>query len=417
LLGLLLGALVARHLGAEAYGRLAFALAFVALLAPFLSAGDGIAVRDLEAGAAPPETVLGNTALLTAAATVSGAGLMLVAGWIFPQFMPPETRVLVLIVLVGPLCRPLGIVDYWFQWRLDARRASMARNASFLVGAVARIVALAVGGGVVSFAVIVSCEAMLSTALLVIAYHRSGGMLRAWAIHLGHLRLLTRQASALVLAGLSVALYMRIDQVMLGSLSGVDQSGLYAVAVLLSEVTWFVPVAALVTLTPTMTRLWADDKAAYERRLQSLFTAAAGASYVIVALSLLVGFWAIPLLYGREFEATFPVFAVLTLATPFVFLGVTQSVWTINAERQGIALARTGVAAVLNVLANLFVLPRWGAQGAAYTTLLSYAIAALFANAFFAPTRPIARMQLRALALGGAPTAWRERGQLMGGEA
>jgi PST family polysaccharide transporter len=408
LVGLVVGALVARHLGAHDYGRLAFALAFVAVLSPFLSAGDGLAVRDLESGAAPPESVLANTAVLVAGATLVGLAVLGSVSLLVPGFLPAGSGVLVLIVMAGPLLRPLAVVDYWFQARLDARRAALARNTSFLVGAGARVVAIALDAPVTAFAAIIAAEATLSSCLLLLAYGRAGGSLRAWRLDRPHLRGLWRQAVPLVLAGLSVALYSRIDQIMLGALSGVEQNGVYAIGVLLSEVTWFVPVTVLVTVAPGMTRLWVRDRDAFFARLQQLLTVAAAAGYAVVVLELAVGVWFIPLVYGKAFADTVSAFVVLTLATPFVFLGVIQTLWTLNEGRQGLALMRTAVAAVANVATNVVLLPRYGAIGAAETTLLAQVIGGVLANGLAGASRPVLAMQLRALGLKGLRDAVRD---------
>src|SRR4051812_11063287 len=98
---------------------------------------------------------------------------------------------------------------------------------------------------------------------------------------------------------------------------------------------------------------------------------------------------------------------VLTLASPFVFIGVTQTIWTVNADKQGIALARTAGAAAINVGLNLVLLPALGALGAAITTVTAYAVASLFLNFAFTASRPIGRMQVRALTLRGLPALLR----------
>jgi PST family polysaccharide transporter len=414
--GLLIGAVVARHLGAPDYGRLALALAVVALLAPFMTAGDGLAVRDMESGVVPTPAVLGNTAVLVAGMTFAGASFLLLLSLVFPSFIPEGTRLLVLLVMAGPVLKPLAVVDYWFQAVLDAKRAALARNTSFLIGVAARVVAVLLDAPVPVFAAIIGAESVLSTTVLVLTYKRSGQDIGGWHLHREHLRGLFRQSFPLVLAGLSVALYMRIDQVMLGALSDAKQSGLYALGVMLSEVSWFLPVAAGTTLTPTMTRLWLRDREAYAQRLQHLFTLAAAGSYAVIAASLAVGLWFIPLAYGEQFRSTVPVFAVLVFATPFVFLGVMQSVWIVSAGQQKVALWRTAIGAVVNIVANLLVLPRYGAVGAGFTTVGSYAVAAVFANVLFAPTRPILRMQLRALCLRDARRVLRDPTTALRGE-
>ena len=54
------------------------------------------------------------------------------------------------------------------------------------------------------------------------------------------------------------------------------------------------------------------------------------------------------------------------------------------------------VGAVLNLGLNFVLIPHWGAAGAALATVLAFAVAHVFANAFNARTRPLFRLQMRA---------------------
>jgi PST family polysaccharide transporter len=202
-------------------------------------------------------------------------------------------------------------------------------------------------------------------------------------------------------AGISVVLYMRIDQTMLGALSGARETGLYSIAVALSEVSFFVPVVLFTVMTPGMSRLHARDPIAYGERLQALFSLAIATAYVSIAIGLLVAPWLIPVVYGREYENVTPVFLLLLPALPFVSIGVVQSMWTAHAGRQEQALVRTLSAAIINIALNVLLLPRFGARGAAVTTVIAYAVAGCAANAFIPACRGVLRMQLQAFRLIG----------------
>jgi len=44
---------------------------------------------------------------------------------------------------------------------------------------------------------------------------------------------------------------------------------------------------------------------------------------------------------------------------------------------------------------NIYLIPRYSAMGAAIATVVSYAVSAVFGNAFSARTRPVFYMQMR----------------------
>jgi PST family polysaccharide transporter len=88
------------------------------------------------------------------------------------------------------------------------------------------------------------------------------------------------------------------------------------------------------------------------------------------------------------------VLAVHVWASVFVFLGVAQAPWDISENLLKMSLYRTITGAIVNVLINLFLIPRYSAMGAAIATVISYAISGVFANAFHPKTRPLFYLQM-----------------------
>jgi PST family polysaccharide transporter len=78
-------------------------------------------------------------------------------------------------------------------------------------------------------------------------------------------------------------------------------------------------------------------------------------------------------------------------------LGVAQSPWNLNEGLTRLALFRTVSGAVANILLNFLLIPKYGAAGAAVATAISYALAAVFLNAFSKRTRRIFFLQLKSI--------------------
>jgi PST family polysaccharide transporter len=66
----------------------------------------------------------------------------------------------------------------------------------------------------------------------------------------------------------------------------------------------------------------------------------------------------------------------------------------------GLSFATTALGAVVNVVLNLWLLPVYGPVGAAVATFIAQSIAVSFSLLLFERTRPIFRMQMKALLLG-----------------
>jgi PST family polysaccharide transporter len=106
-------------------------------------------------------------------------------------------------------------------------------------------------------------------------------------------------------------------------------------------------------------------------------------------------------LFGPPYQEAAAVLAVSAWAAVFVFSGVVGDHWAIarNLTRQPMIKAVTG--AVLNVLLNLVLIPRYGIVGAAAATLISQAVAAVGLNLLLPSMRECFFLQLRAILLPG----------------
>jgi O-antigen/teichoic acid export membrane protein len=166
---------------------------------------------------------------------------------------------------------------------------------------------------------------------------------------------------------------MRLDQVMITPLAGVDQLGIYVVAVTVSSVALLLNAAVRDVVfvfesgEPSTTRV---GRAA---RMSTLVTALVGAG--LAAASPLM----IPTLFGAEFAPAVPVVAVLLLA---IILGNPGSVAGAALSARGhpglrsLALA---IAMVIYVVAMFLLVPRYGGLGAALAMLVGDTLPAYLA--------------------------------------
>lgn len=89
-------------------------------------------------------------------------------------------------------------------------------------------------------------------------------------------------------------------------------------------------------------------------------------------------------------------------ATLFVFTGGARQQYLIAEGHMKFSFAATLAAAILNVVLNIFLIPRYQGLGAAVATLISYGLSAVFSSFFYEPTRLMGWEQLRSFDLFGA---------------
>ena len=173
--------------------------------------------------------------------------------------------------------------------------------------------------------------------------------------------------------------------------------GIYAAASRLSEVWYFIPVLIVASTFPYLLRLRDGDRWSYSARLQQLYDLARLAGASGCRRCVITAPWLVTFLFGDGYLASSPILQVHVWAAVFIFMRAAFSKWLIAERLVKYSLVTQGAGALVNIAANLVLIPLWGGMGAAWATLISYAVASYFALLFFPRTRPAAAMMTRAM--------------------
>jgi len=401
--GLFVNAWLVRYLGPDRMGLMSFAQSLVLIAAVASQLGlETIVVRDLVRRPEEERDLLGTALFLRLAGMLLTVGVALGAASLLRPGDHESWR-LTLVFTAVALGQVFDIVDYWFQSRAEIGPVVVARGVAFAAGSAAKIVVILMHAPLVAVAAVIAGEYVLSAATLVVAYAARGRSPLAWRWVPARGLALLRDSWPLVLNSVAIVISVRVDQMLLTTLRGTHENGLYAAAQRLTEIVYYVPVAVMTAANPILLRSHQRDRGEYERRLQRLFTLLARSGLGIALVLSLGTHWVVRMLFGERFASTAPVLSLLVWAAPMMFLGVAQTNWFVAENRQRGLMLRSAVAAVLSVLLNLWLVPRLGARGAATSFLVSQALAYLALNACFRETRPLFRMQCRALMPWPAP--------------
>jgi PST family polysaccharide transporter len=182
---------------------------------------------------------------------------------------------------------------------------------------------------------------------------------------------LIRGGLVITLTTVAYTIYLRIDQVMLHRMASDAVLGQYAAAVRISELFEALPAAFGSSLFPLLVVSIADSTR-FRRHLDL------GYRYMIlasVALSIAFCTGARPvlgLLYGAKYAAAAPLLAILIWSEVAIFFGSTLANAMLAAGLQKIVLWPTIIGAIVNIGLNLYMIPRYGAWGASWATVIAY---------------------------------------------
>lgn len=392
--GLLVGVWVARYLGPEKYGLLNFALAFVGLFGAIATLGlQGIMVRDIVRKAEDASVILGTGFLLRVLGGLTAFCLMLA---VISYLRPDDVLVKTIVAIFGfmQVIKAKEVVKYWFESQVQSKFVVWVENSVFLVISGVKVAMILLNATLMAFVWAAFAEALLVAVLLFAVYGWKIGGLSTWKFDFKRAKTMLRDSWPLILSGIAVAIYLKIDQIMLGQMVGDEAVGVYSAAVRISEIWYFVPMAIVASVFPAIIEAKKKSEQLYYQRFQRLFDLMVWMAIAVALPLTFLSTWLVVLLFGQEYAQSGTVLAIHIWAALFVFLGVAGSRWYLTENRQILNLQRVSLGALSNVLLNYLMIPKYGVIGSAYATVISYFIADLFYDILQKETRQIFTMKI-----------------------
>lgn len=391
-IGLIVGVWVTRYLGAEQFGTFNFALAIVALLTPFANLGlDNIVIRNVVRDQNSANEILGTAAALR---FIGSIFMNVLALFIVLILRPTDfvSQVLVITLSSSTFFQTFDCVDLWFQSQVQSKYIIPVKLFALVFATALRLLLIWNGASVIAFAMVALIENVESIFGSVIIYHLKGENIRRWRIKWQVAYHLLQDSLPLMLSGIAIGIYMKIDQVMLGGMLGDHEVGIYSVAVRLSELWYFIPLAIVSSTFPSIVRIKQINEALYLARLKKLFILMTCLSYAISIPMTFFSKHLVAWLYGDAFAEAGPVLTIHIWASLAVFLGVIRESWMTTEGFMRTSLVITICGALSNIALNLWFIPILGAVGAALATVISYFFTIFIFPLFIPWMRPIEKM-------------------------
>jgi len=374
--GLFVGVWLARYLGPEQFGLYSYALSFAALFGTFATLGlDGIVVRNIVRDPSCKDEMLGTAFVLK---LLGGVLTLLLTMGTISLLRPHDnlTRWLVGITAAGMIFQAFDVIDFWFQSQVKSKYTVYAKNAAFLLITFVKISLLLMQAPLIAFAWAGLSEVVLGAVGLVIAYRLNGHYLKAWRASFRRIETLLKDSWPLILSGAMIAVYMRIDQIMLGNMIGNEAVGLYSAAVRLAEVWYFISMSIVSSVFPGIVKSKLISDALFYGRLQKLYNLMALIAYIIAVPMTFTASWIVKILFGVEYSKAGTMLAVLIWGGLFVNLGVARSSFLTTMNWNRIHFITVFLGALINIVLNYLLIPIYGGMGAVIASCISYWFAA-----------------------------------------
>ncbi len=250
-LGFFVGIWVARYLGPERFGLFSYAQSFVALFAAIATLGlDGIVIRELVNDENQREKLLGTAFILRLVGAVLVLSLLAVS--VFFHAKDYHTNSLIFIIASATVFQSFNVIDFYFQSAVLSKYVVYSNVFSLLLSSLIKVILILNQAPLVAFAYVILFDSLVLASGFVYFYVLKRLSIWRWRFDKVVATSLLKDSWPLILSGLVVSMYMKIDQIMIQNMLGSREVGQYAAAVRLSEVWYFIPMVISSSLFPAI---------------------------------------------------------------------------------------------------------------------------------------------------------------------
>ena len=371
----LIGAWVARHLGPEHYGSLAYVLALVAVLGFLGSLGiESLVVRDLVEGERSPRRILSTYFFIR----LAGALTVPVLSAAYLVISHDDDRVLLLLAAIcsgAVVFAAFDAADCWLQAKNQARTTSVIRLVGFLLGALSKCLLVLIEASVEWFALVV----LMESAVVAVLYYR---LLKRYGLtptlrdfSMDEVKHLVVAGRMMVLSGLTVAVYSKVDVLVVGALLSKQDVGSYAIAASMCAAWNMVGMSVAQAWAPRISEAHVQSQGAYIRAMRQLLVTVLALSLIGSLLLSLAAEIIFSLLLGPSYIKGAVILKSLIWSSVFVFLGIATSQIIVNERVYWISMLRTTIGLCFCLAIIYFKSATWSTVDFAHLMVLTSALA------------------------------------------
>ncbi|EOQ97929.1 polysaccharide biosynthesis protein [Leptospira wolbachii serovar Codice str. CDC] len=397
LVGLFVGVWIARYFGPENFGKFSYANSLIVLFATIVPLGtEGFLVRGLVKDKDKTDKLLSDSFFLH---LFSGSFLFIFAclTLYFLRYNDELTFHIGLVLAVPILFRFLSVPRYFYEAQTEIKYVVYIENISFLVFSVIRIYLLINKLHILFFVFSFLFESLFSYLSIFLFYIRGHRSFSRISVNIKSILDSLKESFPILISSLSIIIYMKIDQLMIGSILGDAPIGIYSVAVRLSEFWYFIPLGLTSSFFPTLIAKKNQSRSEYLELLKFLHIIVIFVSLVMAILIQFIGKDIISWLYGSPYIGASDVLKVYIWSGIFVFIGVAGGNYYLIEEKQSYVLIKSLAGLIVNIALNFIWIPLYGVIGAAFATLVSQLVASMFIPLFFREVRELFFIQVYSL--------------------
>lgn len=267
------------------------------------------------------------------------------------------------------------VIDYWLLSNSESKLYAITQIIISFASMLVRVVGIILHYDVFFFVFVPAVTGIITYLSLVLCYRTTGCK---FVGRISYNKVLSKElfslALPMIIQGLAITIYMKVDQIMVGNMLGNKELGIYSVAVNLAESWYFIPTALYSSFLSVLARSEQASKEEFYSKIQMFADLLMSVGYIAVLLVMFLGKRGVLLLYGGEFVRMGDILRIYVWSGLLTCITYTSQVFFVINKNTRFIMATNITGAILNFVLNIFFINAFGAIGAALATVLEYFI-------------------------------------------
>ncbi len=388
--------IVARYYGAADFGLYSFAMAYVMLFSALPRLGmDTVIVKDIAQKVYDLDVIINNAVVMRFLATIITILIINLSAWFVIDDNP--TQLLIAVLSGMMIFQVSGVIDLYNQSQLKSKYTAFSYTLGVFSGSAFRLGAVIGRFSLYVLAVTNVLQSCVTAVLLLYYYTKRSSRQIKLQYSKFYVRSVMKESWPLLLSGVAITVYMQVDQVMLGMKLNSTDVAYYSAAVRISTIAVFFPASLMNSFRPLISKMKLENEKRYLELIEKALSFMLVLSFGMCIVSSFLSEAVVVLIFGDAFIETASILNIHIWSVPIISLGFAANTWLVIEKLTKTSLIITLIGAIVNIILNLYLIPRYKGVGAAYATLISQAVSTSICLAVIPSTRKIVAVQVRAI--------------------
>lgn len=365
---LIISMLTARYLGPSNFGTINYASSIVAFFVPLMQLGfKNTLVHEFIKEPEKEGETLG-TAIVLNMVSAALCCLGVLAFVAIANAGEKETIIVCFLYSLSLLFQALEMSQYWYQAKLLSQYTAVISVIAYLVVSIFKIFLLATRKNIFWFAVSQAVDYLIISLSLLIIYKRVGRQKLSFSLERG--KKMFSVSKHYIVSSMMVTIFAYVGNVFLKFFLDESAVGYYSAAVSCAGMTNFIFAAIIDSARPVILNSKVQN-AIYEYRLSALYSIVIVLSVLQCIVITVFAEYIVNIVYGPEYSASILPLRIYCWQIGFSYIGTVRNIWILAEGKQQYMWIINLCGAIVSILFNLTLIPRFGVMGAAVSAVVT----------------------------------------------